>query len=288
MSASHPRTFLLLSAVFSLSAVLAAQQPPAQGPGGRGRIGGAGIGAYPQRTVDDPAAVERGKAAYSTNCAFCHGADTRGGDGGPSLLRSALVLDDQKGELIGPVIRSGRTDRGMPAFALTGDQIADLAAFLHSFTVAGYDSSRERPVSVLVGDAAAGVKAFGSKCAACHSATGDLQGLAVRIPEPRTLQQTWLMPGSTAGRGRGPRPARPRPPSVTVILPSGEKFTGALERVDDFAVSLKTADGERHSFRIGAGVQVTVDDPLQPHKDLLRTYSDPEIHDITAYLMTLK
>jgi mono/diheme cytochrome c family protein len=238
--------------------------------------------------VDDAAAVERGKAAYTTNCAFCHGADTRGGDGGPSLLRSALVLDDQKGELIAPVIRGGRPDRGMPAFALTNDQIADLAAFMHSFTVAGYDSSRERPVTVLVGDAAAGVKAFDSKCAACHSATGDLQGLALRIPEPRTLQQTWLMPGSTAGRGRGPRPARPRPPSVTVILPSGETFTGPLERVDDFAVSLKTAAGERRSFRIGPGVRVTVDDPLQPHKDLLRTYSDPEIHNITAYLMTLK
>ena len=90
-----------------------------------------------------PAAVERGRATFSTNCAFCHGADIRGGDGGPSLLRSQLVLDDQKGELIGPVIRSGRADRGMPAFAMNADQIADLAAFMHSFRVAGYDASRE-------------------------------------------------------------------------------------------------------------------------------------------------
>jgi mono/diheme cytochrome c family protein len=288
MAPPHLRTSVVLTAFLLAPLTIAAQQAPAQGPGGRGRIGGAGIGAYPQRTVEDAAAVERGKAAYSTNCAFCHGADTRGGDGGPSLLRSALVLDDQKGELIGPVVRGGRPDRGMPAFALTNDQISDLAAFMHSFRVAGYDSSRERPVSILVGDAAAGAKGFASKCASCHSATGDLHGLANRIPEPRTLQQTWLMPGSTAGRGGGPRPARPRPPSVTVILPSGEKFTGPLERVDDFAVSLKTPAGERRSFRIGPGVQVTVDDPLQPHKDLLRTYGDPEIHNITAYLMTLK
>jgi mono/diheme cytochrome c family protein len=237
--------------------------------------------------VDDAAAVERGRAAYNTNCAFCHGADTRGGDGGPSLLRSALVLDDQRGELVGPVIRAGRPDRGMPAFALTNDQVSDLAAFMHSFRVAGYDSSRERPASILVGDAAVGATAFGSKCGSCHSATGDLQGLATKIPEPRTLQQTWLMPGSTSGRGGGPRPARPRPPSVTVVLPSGETFVGQLERVDDFAVSLKTTAGRR-SFRIVSGVQVTVDDPLQPHKDLLRTYSDPDIHNLTAYLMTLK
>jgi len=282
------RTIGFLVASWLVPLALAAQQAPAPGPGGRGRIGGIGIGAYPQRTVDDPAAVERGKAAYSTNCAFCHGADTRGGDGGPSLLRSSLVLDDQNGELIGPVIRSGRSDRGMPSFAMTAEQISDLAAFMHSFRVAGYDSSRQRPESVLVGDATAGAAIFAKTCASCHSATGDLQGIGARIPDPRTLQQTWLMPGSTAGRGGGPRPARPRPPSVTVTLPSGQKVDGQLERVDDFAVSLKTADGTRRSFRIAPGMQVVVADPLQPHKDLLKSYNDADIHNVTAYLITLK
>jgi cytochrome c oxidase cbb3-type subunit 3 len=259
------------------------QEPP---PTGSGRIGGIGIGAYPQRK-EDQAAVERGRVTFSTNCAFCHGADIRGGDGGPSLLRSQLVLDDQKGELIGPVIRSGRSDRGMPAFALTADQIADLAAFMHSFRVAGYDASREKPPSIVVGNAASGEKYFTETCGSCHSVTGDLQGIATRISDPRALQQSWLLPGSVVGRG-APPPARPRPPSATVTLPSGEKVQGQLERVDDFVVSLKTADGGRRSFRVANGVQVMISDPLQPHRDLLRKYKDADIHNVTAYLSTLK
>ena len=82
---------------------------------------------YPDRPPGDPAAVERGRALYGVNCAFCHGADTRGGDSGPSLLRSGIVLDDRNGELMAPVIQNGRTDRGMPKFNLTPDQIADVA-----------------------------------------------------------------------------------------------------------------------------------------------------------------
>src|SRR5262249_21321374 len=76
---------------------------------------------YPTRPAGDPAAIERGKALYGVNCQFCHGADTRGGDSGPSLLRSGIVLDDQHGELIAPVVRAGRT--GMPKFSLSDDQI---------------------------------------------------------------------------------------------------------------------------------------------------------------------
>ena len=282
----HARALAIVGAL-SLLPLSALAQQPSPAPSGRGRIGGIGIGAYPQRTVEDKAAVERGRSAFSANCAFCHGADIRGGDGGPSLLRSSVVLDDRGGELIGPVVRAGRPDRGMPAFAMTPEQIADIAAFMHSFTVAGYDPSRDRPVSILVGSAAAGEKLFTSTCTSCHSTTGDLQGIATRIADPRLLQQSWLLPGSMVGRG-APPPARPRPPTATVTLPSGAKVEGQLERVDDFAVSIKTADGARRSFRVGRGVQVTVTDPLQPHRDLLRTYKDADIHNVTAYLSTLK
>lgn len=281
--------FLLLAALLTLlPRGISAQQGPPPAPSGRGQIGGLGIGAYPQRTPEDPAAVERGQAAYSTNCAFCHGADTRGGASGPSLLRSALVLDDHNGELIGPVIRTGRTDRGMPPFAMTDAQIADIAAFLHSFRVAGYDNSRRRPESIVVGDRAAGEKYFSATCGSCHSVTGDLQAFAARMPDPRVLQQSWLLPGSTIGRGGGPAPARPRPPTVTVTLRSGQKVEGELERVDDFVVSLVTAGGVRRSFRIDGDIRVDVTDPLQAHKDLLRTYTDRDIHNVTAYLLTLR
>jgi mono/diheme cytochrome c family protein len=287
---------LIALAVLVWSAAISAQQPAAgRGPTSptassrqAGRISGAGIGAYPTREAGDPAVVERGRNIYSTNCAFCHGADTRGGASGPSLLRSAVVLDDKDGELIGPVVQAGRPDRGMPKFPLSNDQIADLATFLHSFTVNGYDSSRQRPATIVVGNAAAGEAVFKTKCASCHSPTGDLRGLATRVSDPRTLQQGWLMPGSTAGRGGGPVSPRARPPTVIVTLPSGQKFEGELERVDDFVVALRTADGGRRAFRTTDGTKVDVKDPLIAHRELLPTYSDAEIHNVTAFLVTLK
>ena len=279
------RAAVIASALALCSAVVLAQQP--QPPAGRGRIGGAGIGAYPVRAPGDPVAIDRGRATYSANCAFCHGADARGGDGGPSLLRSSVVLDDQNGELIGPVVQNGRADRGMPKFAMTNDQIADIATFLHTFRVAGYDASRNRPASIVVGDARAGEKYFGETCASCHSISGDLRGLASKIADPRTLQQAWLMPGSTAGRG-GPAPSQPKPPRATVTLANGQSFEGDLERADDFVVALRLADRSRRSIRVTDGVKIQIRDPLQPHRDLLKKYSDADIHNVTAYLVTLK
>ena len=241
---------------------------------------------YPNRAAADPAAVERGKALYGVNCQFCHGADTRGGDSGPSLLRSGIVLDDQHGELMAPVVRAGRP--GMPKFTLADDQISDIAAFVHTFRAAGYDESRLKPPSIVVGDAKAGETFFNRTCGPCHSPSGDLRGVATRIGDPRLLQQTWLLPGSGAGRG-GPPPVQVKPTTVTVTLPSGETIDGTLDRVDDFVVALTTADGGRRTFRTeGDTPRVEIHDPLQPHKDLLRTYSDTDIHNVTAYLVTLK
>ncbi len=266
---------------------LHAQQPSGGQGGGRGTITSP-RNAYPERAPENPEAVARGKALYSVNCQFCHGADIRGGDGGPSLLRSGLVLDDQHGELLVPVVQNGRPDRGMPKFAFTPAQVADIAAFLHTFHAAGYDESRRRPPSIVVGDAQAGETFFAARCGSCHSTTGDLRGLATKIEDPRLLQQTWLMPGSGAGRGSA-APVKVPPARVTVTLASGEKVDGVLDRIDDFVVSLTTDAGEHRSFRVSGGTaNVDVKDPLQPHMNLLRTYTDADIHNVTAYLVTLK
>ncbi|HEY6211134.1 MAG TPA: c-type cytochrome [Vicinamibacterales bacterium] len=244
--------------------------------------------AYPDRAAADPASVERGRALYGVNCAFCHGADTRGGDSGPSLLRSGVVLDDQHGELIGPIVQNGRTDRGMPKFQLTPGQIADVAAFIHTFKAAGYDESRQKPPTILVGDAAAGKAYFGARCASCHSPAGDLRGVATKINDERLLQQTLLMPG-TGGRGAATLVAVP-PTMATIRLATGETIEGRVERMDDFTIAIVTADGQHRSFRTeGADApRVEITDPLQGHRDLLRVYSDKDIHNLTAYLWTLK
>ena len=230
--------------------------------------------AYPPRAPVAKEILDRGKALYGVHCAFCHGADARGGDGGgPNLLRSQLVLSDQKGELIGEVVTNGRPNTPMLPIRLSPEQIADVAAYMHSFPVGGYDITRQPPASILVGDARAGETAFRSRCASCHSITGDLKSIGARIPDARDLQQMWLMP-----------PAGSRI-TATVTLPSGQKIQGRLIRIDDFLVTVQQADGTPRSFgRTGDVPKVEITDPLKPHRDLLGKYTDKEIHDITAYL----
>jgi cytochrome c oxidase cbb3-type subunit III len=200
------------------------------------------------------------------------------------------VLNDQKGELIAPVVQNGRADRGMPAMSLSMPQIVDVAAFIHSFRVGGYDVSRMRPPSIVVGDAKSGEAYFKTACVACHSVSGDLKGIGARFEDPKTLQNTFLMPGG--GRGGFGAPAAPGnvpPTTVTVTPASGPKVEGRLVRIDDFIVTLTAADGVQRTFRRdGETPKVEIHDPLKPHKDLLRRYSDTDIHNLTAYLVTVK
>ncbi len=275
--------------VSAVASAVAAQAPQPPTPAGRGAtVVTSPLNAYPERPAGDPAAIERGRALYGVNCAFCHGADTRGGDTGPSLLRSGAVLDDRNGETIAPVVQSGRPDRGMPKFALTAEQVADLAAFIHTFRAAGYDASRQKPPSILVGDVKAGEALFASKCGKCHSATGDLARIASKIPDEKLLQQTWLMPGSGGGRGAAP-PVVPPAPTAVVTTADGQRVEGRVTFLDDFTIALATADGSHRSFRIERdSPKIELKDPLDAHRQLLPTYSDRDIHNITAYLVTLK
>jgi len=270
-------TYILLMVTIA-TAALVAGQGSAQAQT-RARANEAGV-------VSDPAQVERGKALYGVRCTFCHGADARGGEGGPNLVRSGLVLNDTKGELIAPVLQNGRPEMGMPKFDLTPAQVADIAAFLHTFRAAGRDPARNAPPNVLVGDAKAGQSYFNAKCGSCHSVTGDLKGLGSKIADPKTLQQTWLMPAG--GRG-GSTLTNVPPKTVTVTVSATQKFEGRLDRIDDFTVTLVDDEGISRTFvRNGSTPAVEVHDPLRPHKDLLPVYTDKDIHDVTAYLVTIK
>lgn len=258
--------------------------PPPRPPGG----GGGFANAYPQRPPASPEVVERGKALYSVHCSFCHGSDARGGgEGGPSLIRSEVLLNDQHGELLAPVVQQGRGT--MPKFSLTMEQISDISAFIHSFRVGGYDISRNRPTTIVVGDAKAGEAYFNATCAKCHSVTGDLKGFAARFNNPRQMQQSWLMPGSGGGFGGGGAPSNLKPRTVTVTLAGGKQVTGRLKRIDDFLVTLLDAEDTPRSFRRNGEVpKVEISDPLEPHRALLPKYTDNDIHNVTAYLESLK
>lgn len=282
--------FAVWVAVVALTAaVLAVQEPPVQpaqarpaaqtgGRGGRGAAGTReflGLGRQP-----DAAVAARGETLYAAACAFCHGADARGA-GAPSLLRSELVLHDDRGELIGPVLRNGRPDKGMaPMPGVTADQIAGIAEYLHLLVERAANRGLYSTIfsnDILTGDSKAGGAFFAANCSSCHSPTGDLAHVGSKYP-PMNLQNRWLWP--SGGRGRGGTQA-------TVTLRSGERVSGTVRRLDDFDVSIVDAAGAYHAWPRDR-VTVDVADPLRGHRELLAKYTDADVHNVTAYLATLK
>jgi cytochrome c oxidase cbb3-type subunit III len=296
------------------AAVLAQTQPapsPQQNEGaaqtqppGRGGAQGRGRGPnFPQqqRPLADAAVVTKGKGLYESSCAACHGIDLRGGQqGGPNLLRSQTLLSDKAGELVIPIVRGGRPNPPagmppMPPFPFPDDDIKAIAEYLHSVLKQAGNQGRPPggdvvpPEKVLVGDPAAGQAYFNSRCSSCHSVTGDLQHVASRAADPRELQNLWISGGGGGGRGGRRGGGEGRPVTVTVTPTSGGSVQGRLVRIDDFIVSLVQDDGTRRTFvRNGAEPKVELRDPSAAHRNLVPTLADKDMHNLTAYLWTIK
>jgi cytochrome c oxidase cbb3-type subunit 3 len=226
-----------------------------------------------------PELVESGKALFRQDCSFCHGRDAGGGESGPDLTRSKLVTADVGGEKIGPVVRHGRPDKGMPPFSFTNQQIASLTAFIHTQRNTGLTKKGGRrgvDVSDLqTGDAGAGKNYFegAGGCASCHSPAGDLAGIASRYGGLE-LEEQMLYPKHVKSK-------------VTLTLASGQTITGTLEYLDEFTVGLIDAAGWYRSWRT-SDVQYKVDAPVNAHVELLSKYTDADIHNLMAYLQTLR
>ena len=280
---------LLLNALLAATIASLTAQPPqgAQAPPEGWRRGG-GIGLI-SRPVPDPAAVERGQKIFVAQCGFCHGTNANGGETGPDLIRSVLALDDENGEQIGPVIQKGRPDKGMPAFPLTDTQVADISAFLRAKQQAAINRGRYTILNVVTGNAQEGEAYFkgAGGCNKCHSPSGDLAGIGAKY-DAVTLQSRLLFPGPGRGGRRGPPQRASAPATVRVTLPSGQPFSGTLQYIDDFNVALRDSSGDYHSFSRDPGVRVDLQDPLAAHEELLKKYTDSRMHNILAYLVTLK
>jgi cytochrome c oxidase cbb3-type subunit 3 len=256
----------------------------------------AALGAQQQALTPpgDPAAVERGRLLLVQECGFCHGANARGGSGGPDLTRSAMVQTDENGRQLGEFLQVGRPDRGMPKFDLTPAQNADLAAFLHAAIYLNSNRRLYKILDILVGDAKAGEAYFTGtgRCSGCHSPSGDLKGVGAKY-EPVALQGRLLLPrGRAAAPGAPADPLYAQPTSIraTVTAPSGESVTGGLVRMTDFEITLyDAASGAMRSWlRKGDVPKVVITDPLQAHLDHLTKWTDADMHNMTAYLASLK
>jgi cytochrome c oxidase cbb3-type subunit 3 len=243
----------------------------------------------------DQAAEQRGKELFVSRCGFCHGSNARGGAGGSDLTRSVIVQEDEDGRQLGDFLKVGRPERNMPKFELAEADVQDLATFLHASIARLADRGTYQILDIVVGNPKAGEAFFNGagKCISCHSPAGDLKGVGAKY-DPATLQGRILMP--RGGRGGGP-PGRAAPlhlepiaVKATVTLPSGASFTGALVRLTDFDVTLYDPETRqtRSWLRSNDIPKVALTDPLQAHVDMWRKWTDEGMHDMTAYLATLK
>jgi cytochrome c oxidase cbb3-type subunit III len=242
----------------------------------------------------DTAAVERGEKLLVDQCGFCHGANARGGSSGPDLTRSALVQTDEEGKQLAEFLAAGRPEKGMPKFDMPRAQISDLAAFLHSAIYTNSNRRLYKILDIVVGDARAGQVYFNGpgRCSSCHSPAGDLKGVGAKY-EPATLQGRLLLPRGrerAAGSPSVPMYAEPTALQVTVTPASGEPASGGLVRLTDFEVTLYDAGAGRTRswLRSGETPKVSVTDPLQAHVDHLTKWTDADMHNMTAYLASLK
>ena len=235
----------------------------------------------------DPS-IDRGRKQFAESCGFCHGADATGARG-PDLVRSPLVAHDVKGDQIGEVIRRGRPDKGMPPLAnMTDEQVSDIAAFLHERAKEGLESAGipgGYPVEKLLTGSADAGKAFfngAGGCKNCHSPAGDLAGVAGKY-SPVELEAHMLYPGHRRHDTGGAKVQA----TAVVTLPSGDQIKGELVHADDFVVGLRDASGWYRSFSRDR-VKVEIQDPLAAHRDLLPKLTQTEVHNLFAYLASLK
>jgi len=258
-------------------------------PPSRGGGGGGGTAGPADKPMVDFAAAERGKTVWVAECVTCHGPQARGTDTGPNLMRSLVFLRDRYGSEIGPYLKKGHPlQSGKPVSTLTDAQITDIAHFLRKQL---NDTLRGAPAFTVQtfksGDPKAGEAFFNGagKCSGCHSIEKDLAGLASRY-ETVDIQQRMLFPGGGRGRrGGAPSPSAVR---VTVTPQGGAPVSGILTYMDDFVVLLQEPNGTSRSFRRTPALKVDKTDPLEAHHALLDTITDKNIHDLVAYLETLR
>ena len=234
-----------------------------------------------------PDQVRAGEPLFAAQCGFCHGRDARGGQSGPDLTRSELVAADVRGDKIMPVVKTGRPDKGMPPFALPDTDLSAIIAFIHDAKTKS--ASNE-------GDQADG-RGRGSPDGKRRRRQELLQRRR-RMREMPLANRRFRRPGDAPAGSpidaadavpeRRPWPVRRAFwPKVTVTLPSGQIVTGRLTFRDEFSIGLIDDGGWRRSWPTSQ-VKFSVDDPLEAHAAQLAKYTDADMHNVLAYLQTLR
>jgi len=286
----HPVARVMLAAVFVFAITASGQEEPSGShnderkqpsyqsmtPEQRAAATRTFLGLGPE---PDKAAAERGTPLYRKNCAFCHGPLARGATG-PTLITSDAVLGDDHGERLTPFLEKGRPERGMPAFAtLSRDQLRDISEFLHLQVEDVANRGAYHVLNILVGDAAKGRAYITAHCMSCHSAE-TFAHFGGKFHSAEELQRSWIWP-PRAGES-------PLATTATVTMPDGATIAGRVTQVSDFRIALVDRAGQTHVIDRGPRVEVQMQDPLAAHQEMIMTLTNDDMHNVTAYLATLK
>jgi len=282
MRGASSLTFITM--LFAAVAITAIAQE-AQAPDGSSKPGASQDRAQATRTFlglgspPDKAAAERAEPVYQQNCAFCHGQKARGATA-PALITSDLILSDDHGEHLAPFLKTGRPEKGMPAFAqLSSQQRIDLAEYLHQQIEDVANRGAYQLPNIVVGDAAKGKTYVTSHCMSCHS-PATFAHIAARFRAPDQLQRHWIWPARSTDNSLAL--------TATVKRQDGSKISGRVTQLSDFRITLVSADGQAHIIDRGPGIEVQLKDPLASHQLLVNGLRNDEMHNVTAYLESLK
>jgi mono/diheme cytochrome c family protein len=228
-----------------------------------------GLGPMP-----DKVAAARGEPLFVENCALCHGKAARGAMA-PSLITSDLVLTDEHGKQLMPFLKKGRQEKGMPAFATMSDQqLIDITEFLHLQVEDVANRGAYKVLNILVGNAPKGKAYVEAHCMSCHTAE-TFAHIGSKFRSPEQLQRNWIWPARDGNL-------------LAEVKTFAGTISGRLTQISDFRITLVDRAGETHTVDRGPGVEVQMNDQLAAHQELVMTLANDDMHNVTAYLETLK
>jgi putative heme-binding domain-containing protein len=221
----------------------------------------------------------QGAQIFSSQCAYCHGADGRGGRA-PAIATLPKVIALSNQDLIG-IVHKGEADQGMPAFPDLGDEgTAAVVRYLRTLQGVTVDGSSAK----LPGDPGRGQKIFDGKgqCSTCHMILGKGGFMAAELTSfarnrsADEIMQAIVSPDADL---------QPTSRVVHVRTNAGESLTGVVRSEDNLNITLQTEDGRYHFLSRSSLAAVSyTDHSLMPH-DYGTRLTSKELDDLVAFLI---
>jgi cytochrome c oxidase cbb3-type subunit 3 len=221
----------------------------------------------------------QGAQIFSSNCAYCHGADGRGGRA-PAIATLPKVIARSNHDLIG-IVHKGEPDQGMPGFPDLGDDgtkaVVQYLRKLQGVTAQG-------PTAKLSGDPDAGRAIFFGKgqCSTCHMIQGKGGFMASELTSygrSRTAEeilQAIVKPDAEL---------QPTSRVMHVRTKAGQSLTGVVRAEDNMNITLQTQDGRYHFLSRSNLAAVEYSDHSLMPRDYGTRLTSRELDDLVAFLI---